>query len=296
MVKPNFFIVGAPKCGTTAINDYLAQHPDIFMAPKELHFFGLDLKVRTRIAESEYLTFFESGVDKKVRGEASVWYLFSKTAAQEIKVFSPDAKILIMLRNPVEVLYSLHSQHLYDGNENVKDFEKAIGLDEQRKKGYHLPHSVDYFILPPYKESVLFADQVQRYFDVFGRENVFVLLYDDFIRNLQGALTDLLLFLNVDTDFKIENKIINANKKTRLFGLHLFLKRPPAIARKAARFLFPSRDVRHRIMEKLFKFNIVTAKRKKMNEQLRLKLIDELKDEIITLEKVINKDLSAWIK
>src|SRR5258706_10449866 len=109
--NPDFFIVGAPKCGTTAMNDYLGQHPDIYMAPKELHYFGADLKIKDKISESAYLQYFKNAGNKKILGEASVWYLFSGTAAKEIKNFSPDAKILIMLRNPVEVVYSLHSQH-----------------------------------------------------------------------------------------------------------------------------------------------------------------------------------------
>ena len=135
MKIPNFFIVGAPKCGTTAMNDYLDQHPDVFMAHKELHYFGNDLQVKNRISEQEYLQHFKDAVNEKIIGEASVWYLFSATAAKEIKSFSPDAKVLIMLRNPVDVIYSLHSQHLYDGNEDVLDFESALALDDERKAG-----------------------------------------------------------------------------------------------------------------------------------------------------------------
>src|SRR5687768_11853389 len=89
MGKPNFFIVGAPKCGTTAMNDYLNQHPAIFMATKELHYFGRDLKLKNKISEAEYLKHFTNAGNKKIIGEASVWYLYSKTAAHEIKSFSP---------------------------------------------------------------------------------------------------------------------------------------------------------------------------------------------------------------
>src|SRR5665647_751711 len=111
--RPDFFIVGAPKCGTTAMNNYLAQHPDVFMAQKEIHYFGSDLKMRVKVSESEYLNYFQNAEEKKLIGEASVWYLFSEKAAAEIKAFSPQAKIIIMLRDPIDVLHSLHSQHLF---------------------------------------------------------------------------------------------------------------------------------------------------------------------------------------
>src|SRR4051812_43170535 len=109
------------------MNAYLDQHPDIFMGEKELHFFGNDLKIKSRITEEEYLSKFINAGNAKIIGEASVWYLYSASAAAEIKAYSPDAKIIIMLREPVELMYSMHSQHLYDGNEDVADFSGAIG-------------------------------------------------------------------------------------------------------------------------------------------------------------------------
>src|SRR5438034_3527344 len=116
MKIPGFFIVGAPKCGTTAMNDYLAGHPDIFMAKKEIHYFGSDLEIKQKkLSGEEYLDFFKEGEHKYIVGESSVWYLYSKNAAAEIKAFSPGAKIIIMLRNPVDMLPSLHSQHIFDG-------------------------------------------------------------------------------------------------------------------------------------------------------------------------------------
>ena len=89
--KPDFFIVGAPKSGTTALNNYLSQHPNVFMAQKELHRFGSDLKMKIIPSEEEYLQSFQGSREGQLIGEASVWYLFSKSAAAEIKSFSPAA-------------------------------------------------------------------------------------------------------------------------------------------------------------------------------------------------------------
>ena len=295
MIKPNFFIVGAPKCGTTAMNDYLARHPDIFMATKEIHFFGSDLKTRVKISESEYLDHFQEAGNNKIIGEASVWYLFSTMAAKEIKSFSPHAKILIMLRNPLQVIDSLHSQHLYDGNENVTDFETALNLDEERKKGNNLPDSLDFFIPPPYFDSVLFSVQVKRYLDVFGKENVHIILYDDFRENTEKTVTETLNFLGVYSKMQIGYDIINPNKKIRFFSLHRVIKNPSPGLKKIVRVILPVKKIRHDIMSYLFRWNISLEKRDKMNDELYIRLKESLTDDVNTLSKLINRDLSAWI-
>src|ERR1051325_3379611 len=106
--RPDFFIVGAPKCGTTAMNGYLRQHPQIFMPErKDITYFGTDLKFeRSRISYDEYISLFQDANDALRIGESSVWYMYSKTAAEEIKSFSPSASIIVMLRNPVDMLYA----------------------------------------------------------------------------------------------------------------------------------------------------------------------------------------------
>ncbi len=292
--RPNFFIVGAPKCGTTAMNDYLARHPDIFMAKKEIHYFGSDLKTKYKVTYTEFLDYFKSSNDKVI-GEASVWYLFSQMAAKEIKDFSPAAKILIMLRNPVDVLYSLHSQHLYDGNEDVTDFERAISLDAERKKGNKLPDSVDYTELPPYIDSVLFADQVKRYLDAFGEENVRIILYDDFVKNTDDAVAGTLKFLGLANINTGEYRVINLNKSIRLFFLHRLIKNPPPRLRKIVRIILPFKAVRHHIMSYFSRLNIKYKKRKKMDDQLRLRLKEKLAEDISSLSKIIKRNLSAWM-
>jgi hypothetical protein len=296
MKKPNFFIVGAPKCGTTALNDYLSMHPDIFMATKELHYFGSDLKVASRPSEAEYLKNFESATNEKVVGEASVWYLFSKTAASEIKRFSPEANILIMLRDPVDVIHSLHSQHLYDGNEDVPDFETAISLDEERKNGRNLPESVDFTELPPYVESVLFSEQVRRYLDVFGRERVHIILYEDFIADTPKAVAGILQFLGIDPRLHADYKVVNANKQIRLFWLHRLLKKPSASLKTLVRLLLPFKSVRHAVMHYLFRQNIEVKKRPEMCAEVQVRLQAQVTGDVEELSKLLNRDLSAWLQ
>lgn len=294
MVKPHFFIVGAPKSGTTVLNDYLSQHPDIFMAPKELHYFGKDLKTKLKLSEAEYLQNFREVQNEKVIGEASVWYLFSKTAAKEIKEFDPDAKIIIMLRNPVEVIYALHSQHLFDGNEDVRDFEEAINLDKYREKGERLPDSVDYFETPLYKDSVLFFAQVKRYLDAFNKDNVHIILYDDFVSNTEKTISDTFKFLEIRDDIPIQYKILNKNKRIKWFYLHRLIKKPPSWMKKIIRIILPFRSVRHFMMSRLYKWNINVAERDSLNTILHQQLKKDFANDIDSLGHLINKDLSEW--
>lgn len=126
--QPSFFIVGAPKAGTTALSKYLGRHPEIFVPPrKELNYFNKGLvRVSPIKTLDEYLSFFAEGKGK-ICGEASPVYLRTPNAAKEIHDFNPDAKIIIMLREPVSLLRSFHSQLLWNGNtEDIEDFQTAI--------------------------------------------------------------------------------------------------------------------------------------------------------------------------
>jgi hypothetical protein len=119
MPYPNFFIVGAPKSGTTALHTYLGMHPEVFMGPKEAHFFAPDVRIEP-LDSDKYFEGFVGAEGKACIGEASVFYLYPEKAAAAIHEFNPNAKIIVMLRNPVDLLYSLHSQFQFDQLEDIK--------------------------------------------------------------------------------------------------------------------------------------------------------------------------------
>ncbi len=126
---PNLFIVGAPKCGTTALWSYLGSHPDIFSAGKEYHYFGSDLVYRnqSRLDRESYLAYFSQADQERYLLDASVGYLVSERAAVEIASFSPDCRIIAILRDPIDMMHSLHSELLFQGDEDVADFGTASG-------------------------------------------------------------------------------------------------------------------------------------------------------------------------
>src|SRR5271157_2660061 len=105
---PNLFVLGAPKCGTTALCNYLRQHPDIYVPPKEMHFFGSDLSFlnKPRVTADVMRTTYEGSQGLRYRSDCAIWYLYSQTAAEEISQVSPDARCIALLRSPAEMVYS----------------------------------------------------------------------------------------------------------------------------------------------------------------------------------------------
>ncbi len=298
MTKPNFFIVGAPKCGTTAIFDYLKPHPEIFMpAYKEPHYFARDFH-GSRLDRfrngNDYLRLFAHASDAKRIGEASTWYLYSSTAAYEIKDFDPNAKIVAMLRSPVEMMYSLYHQLLYNLNEDLPTFAQALAAEEERKQGKNIPAKLD--IMPSalyYRETPKFTQQVKRYFDVFGRENVHVIIYDDMKGDSLGVYRRVLEFLEVDPDFVPEMKIINANKYMRNERVQDFLIAPPNWLMQVGKKVLP---VARPVYWKLRNLNSRYQSRPQLEPSLRAELQAEFLPEVEQLSELLGRDLTHWCR
>ncbi len=201
MIWPNFFIVGAANSGTTSLYGYLKQHPDVFLpALKEPHYFAQltpsreQRYLRTIIRdESSYLRLFHRAQAYKAIGEASPSYLWEPEAPYRIRRAIPDAKIIILLRDPVERAYS---HYLMDVREGLQDlaFREALHRDwHQNKKGWSVSHL--------YVELGLYASQVRRYLEVFGPEQVLILMFEELTKsalNGKSVVVDVLRFLDLD--------------------------------------------------------------------------------------------------
>lgn len=211
--RPNLFIVGAPKCGTTSMYQYLRQHPQIFFPfnehdysrVKEPNHFCPELEILEKDAirdRKDYLDLYRGSGQARWRGDASTNHLFSEMAAERIKQFSPDARILIMLRPPVDQMRSYHSELLRHGQEDIPDFYEALDACEDRRNGRRIPERttvprcLDYFAVS------CFAEQVERYYDVFGKDAVKVVLQEDLIDKPAETFRGILTFLDVDVSFQ----------------------------------------------------------------------------------------------
>ncbi len=294
--QPAFFIVGAPRCGTTALSQFLNQHPDVYLSyVKEPHYFGSDLKMRRGFrSEKEYLELFEEAHHNQLCGEASTWYLYSKLAAQEIHAFNPDAKIIIMLRNPIDMIYSWYRHALLWGEETIENFRDALMAEEDRRQGKRIPkntptHKLLYTEIPRYTE------QVQRYYDVFDPGNVNVIIYDDFKANQLLIVKDIFAFLGVAPDFTPEIMVVNADGHVKSKALRRLTENQPEVVRKVVRNLIPRKlrtQIRHSIRQK----NTEPSERDPLDPELRHYLINEFADGITTLSSLLDYDLSHWMK
>jgi len=229
MKNPNLFIVGAPKSGTTFLYHYLKQHPDIYFPNfKEPHFFGSDLIRRNgayNLSLDEYQDLFKT--DKQIIGEASTFYIFSKDAPEEIYNFNPKAKIIIMLRDLVDLVHSLHSQFVFSGDEVIEDFTQALELEDSRLSGDRIPNQTTVVNKLFYTSNILSLPRsIKSFVRYFGRENIKFIDLDDIKKNPKKVYFETLEFLNIDSNFNIPDfKVINKNKTYKSKTIRDFIKK-----------------------------------------------------------------------
>ncbi len=297
MKKPDFFLVGAPKCGTTAMCDYLDQHPEIFISPiKEPNYFGKDVIGPKAVNNIEdYLNLFHKA-ENQLCGEGSVWSLFSKTAAKEIYDFNCNAKIIIMLRNPVDVIYSLHNQMVFDGyHEDIEDFNLALAAESDRKKGLRIPKTCTRPQALIYTDVVKFTEQVQRYIDIFPKENINIIIYDDFKNKTFQIYRNTLNFLGVNSDFEPDIKVINASKRVKNKTLQKFLVAQPPVVQFFSKNIIPS-PLRQTMRTLLKKINTQYQPSPPMDTALKKRLQAEFALEVEQLSNLLGRDLTYWSK
>ncbi len=285
MRPPDFFIVGAPKCGTTAMSTYLAEHPEIFFSiPKEIHFFGKDVPGPRHVGNcTDYQALF-AGHEDQVCGEGSVFYLYSRFAAQEIFRFNPDAKILIMLRDPVEFVRAAFTQHRFVLTEPEPDLCRALELEDERaarKTGWALL----------YTRMASYAGQVERYMEAFGPDQVQVTLLEDLKKDRCAVYRKTLQFLDVDPHFVPELNVVNASKQHRSRGFH-------SLARGLWRFSGLKHLVPRKLAFQLAQVFVRLNSRPKPRETVPLDVQEyiwsRVGEDVGALAKLIDRDLSHW--
>lgn len=292
---PNLLIIGAAKSGTTSLHNYLKQHPDFFMSDhKEPHFLinneiGVKRIHKAVTTLSDYQEMFEGSSEYKYRGESSVMYLpFPDIAIRNIKKYlNKDVKIIIMLRNPIERAFVgyLHNVR-YNTSENLS-FEEAIEKSEERYQKIN-----DMTPDTRYLHVGMYYNQVKKYMDEFGK-NVHVVIYDDYVSNINGCIKRVFDFLNV-------NNIEIDSSERHMVGGWIF-KNP--ILRKLmvsenglksfAKLLLPNSILRKKIRTIVMRFG--TSKTPELTSKMRKFLEDYYRHDIVNLENLLDKDLN-WNK
>ena len=210
---PNFLIVGAAKAGTTSLYEYLRQHPEIFMPLwKELSFFiGDPFGPLHKVKRPQYYDkVFAQAKNQTAVGEASTSYLYDEAAPGIIKEKLGSIKILIILRDPVAMSYSLYNHQVRREGETIESFEAALDAEARRKNdpdfkkncsGWH----ANYY----YYQRGLYFQQVKRYIDTFGKDNVKIILFDELADDPVREVQQIFRFLGVDDTFVPVIKVHN---------------------------------------------------------------------------------------
>lgn len=283
--KVNFFIVGAPKCATTSLHRYLDKHPDIFMSiPKETNFFSSEEILSQKLfydekiikTKSEYEEVFAGAYSGQLLGEASVSYLFYSEAARKIRAHNPDAKIIIMIRDPVERAFShfLMDQRLGYCNHSLESIlENRDGLSLYYQQ---------------YVLVGLYHDQIKRYIDLFGSENVFVALDEDLAVDGENLLSSLCDFLGLEFLPELHScKKHNSYKEPSSFIVAQLYK--IGALRRAFQKLMP-KSVSDLVKKRIFS----NADKPEMSDFLQDELYSIFNDDILKTGELIGRDLSHW--
>lgn len=283
---PDWLIIGAPKCGTTSLFRYLGQHPQIYLTPgKEPHFYVGDERHPEWAVDDvdRYLARFEDAEADQLCGEASTWYLYSRTAAERIQKYAPNTKCIALLRHPVDRAYSAWSFRVQNGWESL-DFLEAIEREETRISngrwwGTH------------YLNTGRYCEQLRRFYRHLGSGRVHVLWFEKFKGNPEAVTRDVLSFLGVDPSIELDTSSVhNSTSLPRSRIVNRLMKADGV--REVARALFPTK-LRTALGDVLRDFN--EKERSALDPNDRTLLTERVRPSIEQLEDLLEVDLSRWL-
>jgi Sulfotransferase family len=308
---PDFFIVSHAKCGTTALYEMLAAHPQIYMPVlKETQFFARELSQGETTARGRpkrrpetldaYLSLFEQALPEQRVGEASTTYLRTPASAARIAELCPDARIIAAFREPASFLRSLHLQLLEVGIEDEPDFATAIGLEQERREGRRIPSGCSWPRALQYSQHVRYVEQLRPYHELFGRDRVLALIYDDFRRDNEAVVRQVLRFIEVDDS--VEIAVTEANptirvrsQRARDLAHAVSVGRGPIsrAAKSAVKAVAPRR-LRREALQTVKRVAVESAP-SAPDEQLMDELRRRFKGEVLAASDYLERDLvSLW--
>ncbi len=304
--SPDFFIVGHPKSGTTALYEMLRGHPQIYMPDlKEPWFLASDMKPRFPPPRSasppenldDYLALFAAAGPRQRAGEASSCYLLSETAAEEISSLRPDARIIAILREPASFLRSLHLQLLGTHVEGEKDLRRAIDLEAARRTGKRVPRRSHRPQLLNYSSHVRYVEQLRRYRAAFPPEQVLTLIYDDFRADNERTLRAVQRFLGVDDAVPTHSKDANptrvrmrSQQLDELVNIVSVGRGPGSRALKAGLKLLTPERLRSSAL-RTTRRRLIVGKPEPVDEALMRELRRRFKGEVVALSDYLDRDL-----
>lgn len=298
--KPNFFIVGAPKCGTTSLYSYLETHPNIYLSPvKEPTYWSADIRhVRAYSSEDAYLELFRRvGKEHRIVGEGSTTYLSSDQALPRIMQFNPASKVVCVVRNPLDFMSAYHMEMCVNFQEDVEDLETAWMLQEQRRHGERIPPACAAPRKLDYEAAGSFGNQIQRLYEFVPAEQRLVLLFDDFVEDARQVYERVLQFLHLESDGRTDFPRLNEARTYRFQALRRLVYHPPRPFSAAVALLRRAGGPQGLNVGK--HFNRVLRKRqprRPISDDFRCRLSGVFAEDVLKLQELLKRDLSHWLR
>jgi hypothetical protein len=302
---PDFFLIGAPRCGTTSLSRYLAGNPRVcFSRPKEPHYFSL-LPPHASLddLETAYLAryFSHYGDGHKAIGEGSVSYLYSPSALPRILSVNPHAKFIAIVRNPLDMLPSYHLRLLFTVMEDVEDFATAWGLQDVRARGEQIPKRCRYPHLLLYREVATFGEHVERLYRLAGRDQSLVLLFDDLVRDPGAVYKQVLAFIGVDDDrrTRFQRKLQSRIYRYRWLQQWLYLplgRKGPFVDNLHRRMNQKEASGRKSWLKRVARWNTINVRPAPLDPAMRQTLRETFATDVDKLSTLLQCDLSHWLE
>lgn len=291
--RPDFFIAGFPKCATTSLYEYLKGHPDIYMSPaKEPRYFDQAEEVGGRHDrdfvypddEARYLKLFEGAQDEKRVGEATPGYVYSQAAPGRIKSFQPDARFIFLVRDPIKLIESLHSQLVEAGREDVTTLDDALRPEPDGHRAFFINRAT-------------FANHLPRWIEAFGRDKVHLMVMEDLNAEPAATYEQVLRFLEVDPTYRPDFVTHNKRFATRFMPLRRLMRTrvPQWILWKALPKVFGDAAVRGTVRR--FRHSALGRKDTRaqvMSPNIRAELQADLAPSVARLSELYGRDLAAF--
>ena len=310
------FIVGAPRCGTTSLARYLKRHPQVsFSIVKEPHFFALqdlrgldDEELKERVTRDYLDRFFPERQGFRLIAEGSVTSLYLPDRLEPVLRLWPDARFIISVRNPLEMIPSLHQRLFYNGDENVRDFAKAWALVPERRQGRNIPKRAADPRWLDYWESGMLGNYVEQFIDRLGRERCFISVFDDYVADPAAQYRRMLAFLGLEDDGRTDFSRHRESRGVKIPALQRLLQRPP----RAAVSLLGSEAYQRRtgikqgdlssraktvlnLRKRLLNWNKAPAPKIVLPEALKDEMRAMYREDVRKLSELLGRDLSHWL-
>jgi hypothetical protein len=295
---PDFLVIGTAKAGTTSLYRYLKSHPEVYLSPiKEPRYFAFPetrpvlvgphrtLPVVWKI--EDYRRLFEARSTERVAGEMSPLYLYYECSPGAIRKLIPNAKLIAILRDPADRAYSHFCHNRRDGLEPLADFAAALDAEDKRiAQGWWSKYH--------YRHQGYYARQLRRYLELFPREQMLMVLYDDMVADCHGFLKRICSFLGVDEDhsFDISERDNATVGIPRTFLLRRIL-RSAGPAKRMIRGTLPLK-MRSSLFQRFSK--LLWGPKPEYRPCVRAQLVSEFKPDILEVQKIIGRDLSPWLR